>query len=93
MQALTLEFYRKTTIGECLTDSLDDLIRSGQITPQLAMRVLFQFDKSMADALAQRVKTKLGIKGHLHTYNFCDDVYSSSSFLPLLTHFLLTFCL
>lgn len=76
MQSLVYEFYRRTTLGECLTDSLDELIQKGQITPQLAMRVLFQFDKCMAEALANKVETKLQIKGHLHTYNFCDDVWT-----------------
>lgn len=36
------EFYRGSSIGSALTDSLDDLIQAGQITPQLAMRVLVQ---------------------------------------------------
>jgi len=59
-----------------LTDSLDELITSGQITPQLAMKVLLQFDKSLADTLARQVKTKTTLKGHLHTYRLCDDVWT-----------------
>jgi transcription initiation factor TFIIA small subunit len=31
-----------SSIGMALTDSLDELITSGQITPQLAMKVLLQ---------------------------------------------------
>jgi transcription initiation factor TFIIA small subunit len=76
MQGVSLELYRKCTLGECLVDSLDQLIRNGQITPQLAIRVLSQYDKSMTDALQLRIKTKFVIKGHLNTYNFCDDVWT-----------------
>ncbi|KAG0225000.1 Transcription initiation factor IIA small chain (TFIIA 13.5 kDa subunit) [Actinomortierella wolfii] len=36
------EHYRKTSIGLALIDSLDELIQSGHINPQLAMRVLSQ---------------------------------------------------
>jgi len=59
-----------------LTDSLDELITSGAITPQLAMKVLQQFDKSLADTLVKQVKTKTTLKGHLKTYRLCDDVWT-----------------
>ncbi|KIY68037.1 transcription initiation factor IIA, gamma subunit [Cylindrobasidium torrendii FP15055 ss-10] len=59
-----------------LTDSLDELITSGAITPQLAMKVLQQFDKSLADTIVKQVKTKTTLKGHLKTYRLCDDVWT-----------------
>jgi len=59
-----------------LTDSLDELITNGAITPQLAMKVLQQFDKSLADTLVKQVKTKTTLKGHLKTYRLCDDVWT-----------------
>jgi len=59
-----------------LTDSLDELITSGAITPQLAMKVLQQFDKSLADTMVKQVKNKTNLKGHLHTYRLCDDVWT-----------------
>ena len=55
---MNYELYRRSTLGQTLTDALDELIQSEQITPQLAMRVLAQFDKSMAEALATRVRTR-----------------------------------
>ncbi|KAI0360583.1 transcription initiation factor IIA gamma subunit [Trametes coccinea BRFM310] len=70
------EFYRGSSIGMALTDSLDELITSGAITPQLAMKVLQQFDKSLADIMVKQVKTKTTLKGHLHTYRLCDDVWT-----------------
>jgi len=59
-----------------LTDSLDELITSGAITPQLAMKVLQQFDKSLADTMVKQVRNKTNLKGHLHTYRLCDDVWT-----------------
>ncbi|KAJ1733726.1 Transcription initiation factor IIA subunit 2 [Coemansia biformis] len=70
------ELYRKSTLGIALTDSLDDLIQAGHITPQLAIQVLEQFDKSIALALSTKVKTKAVIKGNLRIYRFCDDVWT-----------------
>ncbi|KAI9319695.1 transcription initiation factor IIA, gamma subunit-domain-containing protein [Dichotomocladium elegans] len=70
------ELYRRSSIGMALTDSLDELIQTGQINPQLAMRVLTTFDKSISEALAQLVRNKANVKGHLHTYRFCDDVWT-----------------
>ncbi|KAE8212486.1 hypothetical protein CF327_g3869 [Tilletia walkeri] len=70
------ELYRRSSIGVQLTDALDELIQSGHINPVLAMKVLTQFDKSVADALAKSVKAKSNIKGHLHTYNSCDEVWT-----------------
>ncbi|KAG1456667.1 hypothetical protein G6F55_006377 [Rhizopus delemar] len=62
------ELYRRSSIGMALTDSLDELIQSGHINPQLAMRVLMTFDRSISEALSQI--------GHLHTYRFCDEVWT-----------------
>ncbi|KAJ9067568.1 Transcription initiation factor IIA subunit 2 [Entomophthora muscae] len=70
------ELYRSSTLGMALTDSLDELITSGQINPQLAMKVLTQFDKSVTEALGAQVKSRASFKGHLHTYRFCDDVWT-----------------
>jgi hypothetical protein len=50
------------SIGMALTDSLDELIQSGHINPQLAMRVLMTFDRSISEALSQIVKNKATIK-------------------------------
>ncbi|BBN18521.1 transcription initiation factor TFIIA small subunit [Marchantia polymorpha subsp. ruderalis] len=70
------ELYRKSSIGMSLTDALDELVTNGTISPLLAVKVLMQFDKSMNDALQQKVKSKTTFKGHLHTYRFCDNVWT-----------------
>ncbi|KYM82371.1 Transcription initiation factor IIA subunit 2 [Atta colombica] len=68
---------RNTTLGNTLQESLDELIQYGQITPQLAIKVLLQFDKAINQALATRVKSRLTFKaGKLNTYRFCDNVWT-----------------
>ncbi|WFD19513.1 Transcription initiation factor IIA subunit 2 [Malassezia caprae] len=64
------------SIGMQLTDALDELIQSGHINPILAMKVLEQFDKSISETLATHVKSKGNIKGHLHNYRLCDEVWT-----------------
>ncbi|KAJ6258960.1 Transcription initiation factor [Drechslerella dactyloides] len=70
------ELYRRSSIGVALTDALDELISNGQIAPQLAMKILSNFDRSITDILAQHVSAKLSFKGHLDTYRFCDEVWT-----------------
>ncbi|XP_038689262.1 transcription initiation factor IIA subunit 2-like [Tripterygium wilfordii] len=72
----TFELYRRSTIGMCLTETLDEMVQSGTLTPELAIQVLVQFDKSMTEALELQVKSKVSVKGHLHTYRFCDNVWT-----------------
>lgn len=40
------------------------------------MKVLTQFDKSMMNALSHQVKNKTQMRGHLHTYRLCDEVWT-----------------
>jgi hypothetical protein len=41
----TFELYRRSTIGMCLTETLDEMVQSGTLRPELAIQVLVQFDK------------------------------------------------
>ncbi|KAJ8747986.1 hypothetical protein K2173_013124 [Erythroxylum novogranatense] len=52
------------------------MVSAGILSPELAILVLVQFDKSMTEALETQVKSKVFIKGHLHTYRFCDNVWT-----------------
>lgn len=73
------ELYRRSTIGSALADALDTLISDEKIQPQLAMRILNNFDRIISENLkAERglCKSKLTFKGDLHTYRFCDDVWT-----------------
>eukprot|EP00099_Drosophila_melanogaster_P015617 NP_524467.1 Transcription-factor-IIA-S [Drosophila melanogaster] len=74
---MSYQLYRNTTLGNTLQESLDELIQYGQITPGLAFKVLLQFDKSINNALNQRVKARVTFKaGKLNTYRFCDNVWT-----------------
>ncbi|KAK2071120.1 hypothetical protein P8C59_005570 [Phyllachora maydis] len=70
------ELYRSGSLGIALTDTLDDLIGSARIDPQLAMKILAHFDRVMADTLAEKVNSRLTFKGSLDTYRFCDEVWT-----------------
>jgi hypothetical protein len=41
----TFELYRRSTIGNCLTETLDEMVQNGTLSPELAIQVLVQFDK------------------------------------------------
>jgi transcription initiation factor TFIIA small subunit len=45
-----------------LTDTLDDLISERHIEPQLAMKILANFDRSITEVLADKVKARLTFK-------------------------------
>ncbi|KAI9728029.1 MAG: Transcription initiation factor IIA small chain (TFIIA 13.5 kDa subunit) [Cirrosporium novae-zelandiae] len=70
------EIYRGSSIGLTLTDALDALINEGRIEPQLALKIMGNYDRAVADVLADKVKARLTFKGHLDTYRFCDDVWT-----------------
>jgi len=74
---MSYQLYRNTTLGNTLQESLDELIQYNQISPQLALKVLQQYDKCVNAALASRVKTRLSFKANkLNTYRFCDNVWT-----------------
>lgn len=51
-----------TSIGLSLTDTLDDLINEGRIEPQLAMKILSNFDRVITEVLADKVRARLTFK-------------------------------
>lgn len=54
------------SIGASLMDTIDDLINEGHIEPQLAMKILGNFDKIVQEVLADKVKARLTFKVCLH---------------------------
>lgn len=50
------------SLGATLTDTLDDLITDHRIDPQLAMKILANFDRAIADVLQDKVKARLTFK-------------------------------
>lgn len=53
---------RHCSIGIALADTLDDLISSRRIEPQLAMRIMSNFDQSIATVIGEKVKARTSFK-------------------------------
>ncbi|KAK3174326.1 Transcription initiation factor IIA small chain (TFIIA 13.5 kDa subunit) [Lepraria neglecta] len=70
------ELYRGSSIGMSLIDTLDEMVHTGRIEPQTAMKVMTSFDKAITEVLADKVKARMNFKGHLDTYRFCDEVWT-----------------
>ena len=70
------QLYRNTSLGIALQDALDEQVKTQQVTPSLALKVLQQFDKSMTQSLNQKVKTRYTFKGRLKVYRYCDNVWT-----------------
>lgn len=74
---MSYQVYRHTTLGQTLQEVLDDYISSGQISSHLAFRIMSQFDKSVHNALKNKVKTLLTFRAaNLKSYRFCDNVWT-----------------
>jgi len=74
---MAYQLYRNTTLGNTLQESLDELIQFQQISPSLALRVLLQFDRSINNALANKLRARISFKAsRLNTYRFCDNVWT-----------------
>ncbi len=65
------------SIGYALTDTLDELISEHRIDPQLAMKVLANFDRAITEALAERVKARLTFKVSRPGLSFCACPYGA----------------
>ena len=74
---MSYQLYRNTTLGHTLQEALDELMQHQLLTPQLAIKVLLQFDKSINTALNTRIRTKVTFRAEkLNTYRFCDNVWT-----------------
>ena len=54
-------------LGVALADTLDDLISSRRIEPQLAMKIMQNFDEKIAQVLGEKVKARVNFKVTLFT--------------------------
>lgn len=74
---MAYQMYRNTTLGMTLQDTLDELIQNGQISSQLALKIMTVFDKVINRALSTKIKTRVQFKAEqLTTYRFCDNVWT-----------------
>lgn len=70
----TFTIYRKTTIGETLQDSLNEL--KYEIKEDLALKVMEKFDEVICAKFREfNHNSKLTLKGKCRSYNNCDNVW------------------
>ncbi len=62
---MTLEIYRSAALGQTLQDVVDEYVRDGHISGHLGSKMMQQFDKIMAKALSEKVKTRINFKVRL----------------------------
>ena len=62
-----------SSLGSTLTDALDDLIGAERMDPQLAMKVLMQFDRVITETLNERVKARLTFKVNILLFRILHD--------------------
>ncbi|XP_017140415.1 transcription initiation factor IIA subunit 2-like [Drosophila miranda] len=74
---MVYQLYRSSTVGITLQDTLDELVKNGQMSPFLACKVLQQYDVSINKVFKEKVKTSLTFTGsRLSSYQFCDSVWT-----------------
>lgn len=70
---MATQLYRQGTLGKALEEALDELVQSGAITPQAAMRATEHFDKSVVENLGKATSTAT-MKGGLLSYRYVNSV-------------------
>lgn len=72
-----MAIYRKTTLGLALTDTLDEMVSTGNISDALMESVLKQFDKSFREAFADKVNSSpVKFRYKVDSYRFLDHVWT-----------------
>jgi hypothetical protein len=57
------------SVGSALTDTLDDLISEQRLEPQLAIKILLNYDRAISEILGDKVKARLTFKVGLKLLN------------------------
>ena len=70
-----LNLYKRTIFCSKLTETIDELKRQGQITPNLEKKIIAKFDEIMCDEISKLSKTKNTIKGKVTSFRNCDDIW------------------
>ena len=70
-----LNLYKRTIFCSRLTETIEELKRQGQITPNLEKKIISKFDEIMCDEISKLSKTKNTIKGKVTSFRNCDDIW------------------
>eukprot|EP01127_Copromyxa_protea_P000859 TRINITY_DN10769_c0_g1_i1.p1 TRINITY_DN10769_c0_g1~~TRINITY_DN10769_c0_g1_i1.p1 ORF type:complete len:108 (-),score=18.26 TRINITY_DN10769_c0_g1_i1:42-365(-) len=72
-----MTFYRKTTLGLALTEALDELLATGNVSQPLSESILRQFDSSFAAAFSEKVSSQpVKFRYKVYSYRFLDHVWT-----------------
>ncbi|KAJ3433987.1 transcription initiation factor iia subunit [Anaeramoeba flamelloides] len=63
-----LSLYRSTTLGRCLKESLDNIVKNKKINQRLANKVLSQFDQSFSDKIEKNTRDQMRVQGCVRSY-------------------------
>ncbi|GJQ13098.1 hypothetical protein GpartN1_g4889.t1 [Galdieria partita] len=70
------QHYRLSTVGICLEEALEELKEKNIFTEAEVDMIRTKFDRAMAECLSSdSVDKQLTLKGSLHHYRFCDNVW------------------
>ncbi|RPA72841.1 hypothetical protein BJ508DRAFT_314359 [Ascobolus immersus RN42] len=74
----TSDIFRQTSIGMALIDTLDDWISSGRMTPELANRILYNYDVASKQGIDDaKVNSKNArLTGYMENYKCLDGNWS-----------------
>ena len=70
-----LNLYKRTIFCSKLNETIDELKRQGQITPNLEKKIIAKFDEIMCDEISKLSKSKNSIKGRVLSFRNCDDIW------------------
>ena len=70
-----LNLYKRTIFCSKLNETIDELKRQGQITPNLEKKIIAKFDEIMCEEISKLSKTKNSIKGKVTSFRNCDDIW------------------
>ena len=70
-----LNLYKKTILWNKLIETINELKRQGQITPNLEKKIILKFDEIMCDEILKISKNKNTIRGKVKSFRNCDDIW------------------
>eukprot|EP01025_Chloroclados_australasicus_P047351 TRINITY_DN5289_c0_g1_i1.p3 TRINITY_DN5289_c0_g1~~TRINITY_DN5289_c0_g1_i1.p3 ORF type:complete len:122 (-),score=10.50 TRINITY_DN5289_c0_g1_i1:254-619(-) len=78
MTTASPELYRQTTLGMTLIETIAELISEDKLPDngELGIRILTEFDQTIAQAFEKKVPSKAKIESRLSTYRYIDSMWT-----------------
>lgn len=74
--AVAFHHYRATSIGQELSETLQEFVDSGLFNEDQKRSIMELFDRAISNALSTWVRSRATIKGPLHHYRNHDDIWT-----------------